>query len=46
MQSFVEIGEIAWEQFEKVGLQHLANLRKKRLAEMGVAYITSFSRIQ
>ena len=29
VQSLVQIGEIAWEEFEKVGLQHLANLRKK-----------------
>ena len=31
---------------EKVGLQHFANLREKKEAEVGVAYITRFSRIQ
>ena len=39
------IGEIAWEEFEKVGLQHLANLHKKK-AEMAVTYMTRFNKIQ
>ena len=30
VQSFVKISEIAWEEFEKVGLKHLANLQKKK----------------
>ena len=40
------MGEIAWEEFEKVGLQNFANLQKKTEAEMGVAFITRFSTIQ
>ena len=46
MQSLVEIGEMAWEEFERVGLRHFENLRKKQLVEMGVAYIKRFSTIQ
>ena len=28
MQNFVQIGEIAWEEFEKVGLRHFVNCTK------------------
>ena len=35
VQSFMQIGEIAWEEFEKVGLQHFTNLQKKMEAKMG-----------
>ena len=41
--SFVQIGQISWEEFEKVGLRLFSNLWKKTLAEMGVAYTTRFS---
>ena len=30
MPSFVQIGEIAWEELENVGLQHFANLQKRQ----------------
>ena len=49
MQSLVEVGDIAWEEFEKVSLQHFTNLqekKKKKGMEMDVAYITRFSTIQ
>ena len=46
MQGFLQIGKIAREEFEKVGLRHFGNLRKNNEAEMGVAYITRFSTIQ
>ena len=29
VQSFVEMSEIAWDEFEKVCLRHFANLREK-----------------
>ena len=31
----MQIGEIAWEEFEKVGLRHFANLRKKTVGGNG-----------
>ena len=34
--SLVQIGEITWEEFEKVGLRHFANLRKKMVNENGL----------
>ena len=46
VQSFAKIVEIAWEEFEKVGLRDFRNLRSKTEPEMGVAYITRFSTIQ
>ena len=47
VQSLVQMGEIAWEEFEKVGLRYFRNLRKKkRLAEMGRAHMTRFSAFQ
>ena len=30
VQSFMQIGEIAWEEFEKVGLWHFTNLEEKK----------------
>ena len=30
MQSFLQIGEMTWEEFKKVGLQHFASLQKKK----------------
>ena len=40
------MGEIAWEEVEKVGLRHFANLRKKTKGEMGVNYIKRLNTIQ
>ena len=41
VQRFMQIGEIAWEEFKKVGLWHFGNLQKKMLA-----YIMRSSTIQ
>ena len=38
----VQISEIAWEEFEKVGFATFREFAKKRKTEMGVAYITRF----
>ena len=47
LPSFVQIGEIVWEEFEKVGFFNIMRCseKKKRLPEMGVASTTRFSTI-
>ena len=44
-KDLVQIGEIAWEEFEKVGLPHFVNLPIRTEAKMGMACTMRLSTI-